>query len=476
MAGATVSITGGFLTGDTLAANTAGTAITAIYDAATGVLTLSGSDTIAHYNQVLQNVTFGSSVADPTNGGTDTTRTISWKTDDGGAGNNLSNTGTTSLEAHVRPVVSAGGTVLFNAGVPVLLDPTVTAVDTDVNPIVSAKVAIVGGMAIGDRLAFNNGTNTLTVGGATITGSYDTSTGVLTLTGSAGSPTTADFQQALRSVTFVNSAAAGIARTISWTLSTSDPRQTSVASFSSIGPAPPPDTGPTIAPPPVGPPSGLFPPPSAPWFSGLFGDGSFSFTLPPLFFEAFQDNLAWLSNIFSSGPDGMPNFFDFGGFSFTIGPYGTINFTLGDARSLDFQTPYSTLAEAAGDRNTDVTAVPVFAMADVQGAATVKAVPVAAAVDTIPAPETADSASEREPAAPDRGLPPPAIEIDVSRVGAAEPLLAAGLAGAMDHPAVPDAVPAGKLGLSAQLRAAGRQGLLHDRQALLNSLHNGFGG
>ena len=36
--------------------------------------------------------------------------------------------------------------------------------------------------------------------------------------------------------------------------------------------------------------------------------------------------------------------------------------------------------------------------------------------------------------------------------------------------------PVGKPAFSAQLRAAGRQGLLNDRQALLNSLHYGLGG
>ena len=66
LASATVSITGGLLAGDTLAADTTGTGITASYNTTTGVLTLSGADTIAHYNQVLQHVTFTSSAVDPT--------------------------------------------------------------------------------------------------------------------------------------------------------------------------------------------------------------------------------------------------------------------------------------------------------------------------------------------------------------------------------------------------------------------------
>jgi trimeric autotransporter adhesin len=70
LAGATVQITGGAFTGDgdVLAASTTGTTITASYDSATEKLTLSGTDTLAHYQSVLDGVTFASG-GDPTNGG-----------------------------------------------------------------------------------------------------------------------------------------------------------------------------------------------------------------------------------------------------------------------------------------------------------------------------------------------------------------------------------------------------------------------
>ena len=79
----TVSIASGFLTGDTLAATTSGTSITASYNAATGVLSLSGSDTLAHYQQVLDSVSYSSSSQNPTNSGADPSRTISWLVNDG---------------------------------------------------------------------------------------------------------------------------------------------------------------------------------------------------------------------------------------------------------------------------------------------------------------------------------------------------------------------------------------------------------
>ena len=75
LASATVAISSGLAPGDVLAADTAGTAITASYSA--GTLTLSGTDTLADYQAVLQRVTFGGTTTD---GGS---RTILWSADDG---------------------------------------------------------------------------------------------------------------------------------------------------------------------------------------------------------------------------------------------------------------------------------------------------------------------------------------------------------------------------------------------------------
>jgi hypothetical protein len=85
LAGATVAITGGNFTGDgdTLAAVTNGTGITASYNGPSETLTLSGSDTIADYQQVLRTVAFSSTNSDPTRGGIYPTRTIAWTVNDG---------------------------------------------------------------------------------------------------------------------------------------------------------------------------------------------------------------------------------------------------------------------------------------------------------------------------------------------------------------------------------------------------------
>src|SRR6185369_8096772 len=69
--------------GDKLSATVTGTNITASF--LDGVLSLTGTDTIAHYQQVLRSVTF-SSGDDPDNGGASGARQISLAVDDGGPG------------------------------------------------------------------------------------------------------------------------------------------------------------------------------------------------------------------------------------------------------------------------------------------------------------------------------------------------------------------------------------------------------
>jgi hypothetical protein len=99
LAGATVSITGGTFSGDgdVLAATTTGTSIAASYNSTTETLTLTGSDTLAHYQQVLDSVTFDSTSMNPTNSGADKTRTLSWVVNDGAGSNNLSTPATTTI-------------------------------------------------------------------------------------------------------------------------------------------------------------------------------------------------------------------------------------------------------------------------------------------------------------------------------------------------------------------------------------------
>ena len=79
---ATVAIGGGPLDAgaELLSAVTAGTHITASYDSAAGVLTLSGRDTLADYQNVLQSVTYTDTFSATMNPGN---RTLTFTVGDG---------------------------------------------------------------------------------------------------------------------------------------------------------------------------------------------------------------------------------------------------------------------------------------------------------------------------------------------------------------------------------------------------------
>ena len=144
---------GGALTGDLLSAVTAGTSITASYNSTSETLTLSGSDTLAHYQQVLDSVTF-SSGPDPSNGNADPTRTVTWVLDDGGASNNLSTPVTTTVSLHLGPAIRVAASASFTEGSTTTLAPAVTLRDSNATTtLTSATVAITGGAFAGDVLS-----------------------------------------------------------------------------------------------------------------------------------------------------------------------------------------------------------------------------------------------------------------------------------------------------------------------------------
>ena len=91
LTGATVVIAFGKQTGDALQF-TNQNGITGSYNAATGVLTLSGNASVADYQAALRSITFSSTTQQPVG-----VRTISWVVNDGSAQSNLSEPATTLL-------------------------------------------------------------------------------------------------------------------------------------------------------------------------------------------------------------------------------------------------------------------------------------------------------------------------------------------------------------------------------------------
>ncbi|MCF6235111.1 MAG: cadherin domain-containing protein [Gammaproteobacteria bacterium] len=92
--------------------------------------------------------------------------------------------------------MSGGNTVFVEDGVAVAIDPSLTIVEPSAGAISGATVAITAGyVSTEDQLVYS------AVAGAVISGSFNSTTGILTLTGSA---TPDDYQAALRAVQYQN--------------------------------------------------------------------------------------------------------------------------------------------------------------------------------------------------------------------------------------------------------------------------------
>jgi hypothetical protein len=134
LASATLTIGGGFVgSGDVLTAVTIGTGIAASFDAGMGVLSLTGTASIADYVAVLRSVTFGSG-DDPTHGGANTSRTLSLTVDDGSAGGvSIAATitlGITSVNDAPTDIALSGARVMENAADGTVVG-SLSAVDPD---------------------------------------------------------------------------------------------------------------------------------------------------------------------------------------------------------------------------------------------------------------------------------------------------------------------------------------------------------
>lgn len=194
--------------------NTAG--ITGTWNADTGTLTLAGSATIAQYEAALRSVTYSNTAENPAEG----IRRITFTVTD--ANSRGDGTGICADAPAGGPMDSGVDTEVFVREIVVVvdhppnltvndymcypenygtmfLDPELVLQDTDNSNIVSAVLQIEPG-------AYQNGEDVLHFAGTDrITGSFDAATGTLTMTTLPGvTASTADFQQALRLVSYEN--------------------------------------------------------------------------------------------------------------------------------------------------------------------------------------------------------------------------------------------------------------------------------
>ncbi|HEX4147071.1 MAG TPA: choice-of-anchor tandem repeat GloVer-containing protein [Pirellulales bacterium] len=188
-----------------------------------GVLTLSGTASVAQYQAAFQSVTFST---------TSTNASTRWISIAAADGTDSSNAAQESIDVVVAPTVSGSGNSAFytlgTAGV--VLDPGFSVQSAD-GEMTGATLSIGStGLQTGDVLHFTNQNG--------ISGSY--AGGVLTLSGTA---TAAQYQAALRSVTFSTTSTSGDGRPVTVVVSegslSSEPIMEVIDTLPAPAPTPP---------------------------------------------------------------------------------------------------------------------------------------------------------------------------------------------------------------------------------------------
>ena len=203
LSSATVQISANYIAGEDVlefvGATTTGN-ITGSFDPVSGTLTLQSAGstaTLAQFQAALRLVKYSNASFNPTSA----VRTVSYQVSDGTLSSNVMTSLITVVPANNAPTVSGTSVLAYTEkGAAQVINPSIVVADVD-NALVSATVRIsANNSATQDFLGF--------VGDATtgnITGSF--SGGFLTLISPGGTATVAQFQAALRRVTYVNTSA-----------------------------------------------------------------------------------------------------------------------------------------------------------------------------------------------------------------------------------------------------------------------------
>ena len=210
--GATVTISSNFVSSEDLLDFTPVGNISGSFNAITGVLTLSGTDSPANYQTALRSVTYqNSNTVNPSTA----LRTIDFEVEDWDDVSNTASRNVNIISVNNTPSLSgiSGTTLTYTEGSGAVDGSAafnVSISDTDDTNMESANIAITNNYTLGeDELGFTNQLG--------ISGSWNATSGILTLTGSA--PLT-DYETALEAVTYENLSAdpVEITRTISFTV------------------------------------------------------------------------------------------------------------------------------------------------------------------------------------------------------------------------------------------------------------------
>jgi RHS repeat-associated protein len=191
---ATVSLTTNFSSAEDALVYSTVNGITGSYSSGTGVLTLSGTATLAQYEQALESVQYQNSSENPSTA----TRTLSFVVRDTDSNSSTADTTTLTVSA-VNDLPTLNGSVdnvlSYTENDTSVIDSSIDIDDVD-NPNMNRAIVdlTTNFQSAQDSLVYS------TMHG--ITGSYNSSTGELTLTGTA---TQAQYEEALESVKYSNS-------------------------------------------------------------------------------------------------------------------------------------------------------------------------------------------------------------------------------------------------------------------------------
>lgn len=193
LAGATVSIIGGFVSTEDALSFTDQNGITGSYNTTTGVLTLTGDATLTEYITAVQSVSYVNSSEDPD----ESPRTIEVIINDGTEDSDPFTRVINVVSVNDPPVLTGttGSTEYTTETPPFVVNNTMSITDLDHTQIAAASIQVVESatdlFVPGDDLVFTNQLG--------ITGSYDNATGILTLSGSASNT---DYATAINSITY----------------------------------------------------------------------------------------------------------------------------------------------------------------------------------------------------------------------------------------------------------------------------------
>ena len=197
-AGATIQISGNYQKNQDVLSFTNTSKIKASWNSTTGVLTLSGIDSVSNYRTALRSVTYHNTSSSPN---TSLTRTVRFQSNDGQYYSNVISRDLTVQATAAAPTLSGftASQTFVPGGAHLAVVPNLVVTHPDGLSLSSATVSVANWQA-GDRLGFSNPFALQT----TFSENLTAHTATLTI---AGIDTVADYQTLLRSVTYWSTAA-----------------------------------------------------------------------------------------------------------------------------------------------------------------------------------------------------------------------------------------------------------------------------